>query len=271
MSRTCGGKAESHLFIHVYVVHARVCVCGCLRYGMEFQGLRALVVGNPYLHVDSSLAGILHDCVNVFSCAPPSRLDLPVYFFCRFLFSQKYAPAAPRLAPSLPLPLPPTPPPTPARPLRCFWHSLIVPAAPCTLACCACCSLHSRLMPAVSVVTLWQVCGSGRGSPCREHVHGYGQQHFQHGPHRHLSGCPVPHRPPQRPVLPLLPPHHPRVVCGGPGESLPLKVRVLAAASSLGASLYFLSPPRALSHTHTRCTASRHCAATLAHTPVPSL
>ena len=45
---------------------------------------------NGYLHVDTQLAGVLHDSINVFSCSPPSRLDLPVYFFSRFLFSQRY-------------------------------------------------------------------------------------------------------------------------------------------------------------------------------------
>ena len=62
---------------------------GC-RYTHEFPGLRALVTGNVFLHVDTALAGILHDSINVFACSPPSRVDLPVYFFSRFLFSQRY-------------------------------------------------------------------------------------------------------------------------------------------------------------------------------------
>ncbi len=59
------------------------------RHHHEFLGLRALVLVNGFLHVDTQLAGILHDSINVFNCTPPSRLDLPLYFFSRFLFSQR--------------------------------------------------------------------------------------------------------------------------------------------------------------------------------------
>jgi hypothetical protein len=54
------------------------------------MGLRALLLVNGFLHVDTQLAGILHDSINVFTCTPPGRLDLPLYFFSRFLFSQKW-------------------------------------------------------------------------------------------------------------------------------------------------------------------------------------
>jgi CheY-like chemotaxis protein/pimeloyl-ACP methyl ester carboxylesterase len=52
--------------------------------------LRSLIHCNGFAFVDPHLAGALHDCMNVFSCAPPSRPDLPVYFYSRFLFSPAY-------------------------------------------------------------------------------------------------------------------------------------------------------------------------------------
>jgi pimeloyl-ACP methyl ester carboxylesterase/CheY-like chemotaxis protein len=52
--------------------------------------LRGLIQVNSWTFLDSYLAGLLHDCVNVFECSPPSRPDLPIYFFSRFLFSKEY-------------------------------------------------------------------------------------------------------------------------------------------------------------------------------------
>ena len=52
--------------------------------------LRGLISVNGWSFVDSYLAGIMHDCINIFQCAPPSRPDLPVYFFSRFLFCKDY-------------------------------------------------------------------------------------------------------------------------------------------------------------------------------------
>ena len=52
--------------------------------------MRGLLSFNGWVFVDSYLAGIMHDCINVFQCAPSSRPDLPVYFFSRFLFSKEY-------------------------------------------------------------------------------------------------------------------------------------------------------------------------------------
>ncbi len=69
---------------------ANVAACTAMRYQPEFPGMRALVASNLFLHVDTQLAGILHDSVNVFACSPATRLDLPVYYFSRFLFSKKY-------------------------------------------------------------------------------------------------------------------------------------------------------------------------------------
>ncbi|CBN77180.1 Response receiver [Ectocarpus siliculosus] len=51
---------------------------------------RSLLLINSFSYVDAYLAGVLHDCMNVFNCAPESRPDLPVYFHARFLFSPAY-------------------------------------------------------------------------------------------------------------------------------------------------------------------------------------
>jgi len=52
--------------------------------------LRGIVSFNGWAFIDSYLAGVMHDCSNIFECSPPSRPDLPVYFFSRFLFSKDY-------------------------------------------------------------------------------------------------------------------------------------------------------------------------------------
>lgn len=46
--------------------------------------LRSLIPINGFTYIDPNLAGVLHDCLNVFSCSPPSRPDLPVYLWSRF-------------------------------------------------------------------------------------------------------------------------------------------------------------------------------------------
>ena len=52
--------------------------------------MRGLLSINGWAFTDSYLAGVMHDCINVFQAAPSSRPDLPVYFFSRFLFSKEY-------------------------------------------------------------------------------------------------------------------------------------------------------------------------------------
>eukprot|EP01032_Pedospumella_encystans_P014447 gene14447-16588_t len=52
--------------------------------------LRGMLSVNGWAFVDQYLAGIMHDCINIFQSAPPSRPDLPVYFFSRFLFCKDY-------------------------------------------------------------------------------------------------------------------------------------------------------------------------------------
>lgn len=52
--------------------------------------LRGIINVNAWSYVDSYLAGVMHDCINIFQCSPASRPDLPVYFFSRFLFAKDY-------------------------------------------------------------------------------------------------------------------------------------------------------------------------------------
>lgn len=56
----------------------------------RIPNLRGMISVNGWAFVDSYLAGIMHDCINIFQCAPPSRPDLPVYFFSRFIFCKDY-------------------------------------------------------------------------------------------------------------------------------------------------------------------------------------
>jgi len=52
--------------------------------------VRGLISVNGWAYVDSYLAGVMHDCINIFHSTPNSRPDLPVYFFSRYLFSKDY-------------------------------------------------------------------------------------------------------------------------------------------------------------------------------------
>ena len=54
------------------------------------MSLRAILLLNGFSYIDPHLAGVLHDCMNVFACSPANRPDLPVYFWTRFLFSASY-------------------------------------------------------------------------------------------------------------------------------------------------------------------------------------
>ncbi|KAA0149868.1 hypothetical protein FNF29_05693 [Cafeteria roenbergensis] len=67
-----------------------VATCFATTYHGHHPNMRSLVCVNGFSYVDSHLAGVMHDCMNVFACSPPSRPDLPVYFFSRFLFSPGY-------------------------------------------------------------------------------------------------------------------------------------------------------------------------------------
>ena len=63
-----------------------------LTYAIEHghPSMRAVVSMNGHTYVGPHLAGAMHDCVNVFSCCPESRPDLPLYFYTRFIFSGDY-------------------------------------------------------------------------------------------------------------------------------------------------------------------------------------
>ena len=56
----------------------------------NIPNLRGVIGVNGWSFLDSHMAGVMHDCINIFECAPPTRPDLPVYFFSRFLFSKDY-------------------------------------------------------------------------------------------------------------------------------------------------------------------------------------
>jgi len=69
--------------------------CGgsvALLYTSKFHAssLRALLLINPLVFVDSHFSSVIHDCRNAFSCSPEARPDIPSYFFSRYLFSAEY-------------------------------------------------------------------------------------------------------------------------------------------------------------------------------------
>ncbi|GBG33418.1 Ankyrin repeat domain-containing protein 27 [Hondaea fermentalgiana] len=66
-------------------------------FASEFGGLpeyrkclRGLLSINGFAHVDEQLAAVLHSSVNIFESFPPTRPDLPISYFSRFLFSDDY-------------------------------------------------------------------------------------------------------------------------------------------------------------------------------------
>ncbi|KAJ0404201.1 hypothetical protein P43SY_002044 [Pythium insidiosum] len=72
---------------------ANVATSFALHYGRHPSyrtDLQSLVLFNGFASVDTQLAAILHSTANVFACLPPSRPDLPVTFFCKYLFSDAY-------------------------------------------------------------------------------------------------------------------------------------------------------------------------------------
>uniref|UniRef100_K3WQ57 SAM domain-containing protein n=1 Tax=Globisporangium ultimum (strain ATCC 200006 / CBS 805.95 / DAOM BR144) TaxID=431595 RepID=K3WQ57_GLOUD len=70
---------------------ANIAACYTILHGKAYEGyLQSLMLCNGFAKVDAQMAAILHSAVNVFSCFPPSRPDLPVTFFCKFLFSDGY-------------------------------------------------------------------------------------------------------------------------------------------------------------------------------------
>ncbi|GMF43018.1 unnamed protein product [Phytophthora fragariaefolia] len=70
---------------------ANVATCYTVLYGKSYdEYLQSLALFNGFASVDSQLAAVLHSTVNVFACLPPTRPDLPVSFFSKFLFSEAY-------------------------------------------------------------------------------------------------------------------------------------------------------------------------------------
>ncbi|KAL3666527.1 hypothetical protein V7S43_008160 [Phytophthora oleae] len=70
---------------------ANVATCYSVLYGKSYDGyLQSLALFNGFASVDAQLAAVLHSAVNVFACLPPTRPDLPVSFFSKFLFSEAY-------------------------------------------------------------------------------------------------------------------------------------------------------------------------------------
>ena len=64
-----------------------------LFYVLSFRvslNIRSLLLFNGLVFLDPHYAALMHDCRNVFRCSPSNRPDLPLYFYCRFIFSQKY-------------------------------------------------------------------------------------------------------------------------------------------------------------------------------------
>ncbi|KAG7393723.1 hypothetical protein PHYPSEUDO_004486 [Phytophthora pseudosyringae] len=70
---------------------ANVASCYTVLYGKSYdECLQSLALFNGFANVDAQLAAVLHSAVNVFACLPPTRPDLPVSFFGKFLFSEEY-------------------------------------------------------------------------------------------------------------------------------------------------------------------------------------
>lgn len=65
-------------------------IATCYASGFPSPNLRSLVLVNAFCYIDSNLSSILHDCMNIFSCSPASRPDVPIYFYSRFLFSKAF-------------------------------------------------------------------------------------------------------------------------------------------------------------------------------------
>ncbi|RLN67266.1 hypothetical protein BBJ28_00014760 [Nothophytophthora sp. Chile5] len=70
---------------------ANVATCYAVLHGKSYdEYLQSLTLFNGFVSVDAQLAAVLHSAVNVFACLPPTRPDLPVSFFSKFLFSEAY-------------------------------------------------------------------------------------------------------------------------------------------------------------------------------------
>ncbi|CAK4076018.1 unnamed protein product [Aphanomyces euteiches] len=67
-----------------------VAACLAIQYGKCWPQLKSVALINAFAKIEAQLAGILHGALNIFSCFPPNRPDLPVSYFSKFLFSEAY-------------------------------------------------------------------------------------------------------------------------------------------------------------------------------------
>lgn len=86
----CPGQFDSDRPYHLVGFGSGGAVATFYASHFSSPSLRSLILLNSFSYVDTHLAGVLHDCMNIFGCAPDSRPDLPVYFHARFLFSPAY-------------------------------------------------------------------------------------------------------------------------------------------------------------------------------------
>ena len=54
------------------------------------NSLRSVVAVNGFLYPDPQLSAILHSATQIFESTPHSRPDIPVSFWCRYIFSEDY-------------------------------------------------------------------------------------------------------------------------------------------------------------------------------------
>ena len=172
-----------------------IAACWGARFGTGYsQCLKSLTLVNGFAHVDKQLASILHSSANVFSCFPPTRPDLPVSYFTRFLFSEECVPAC-----VLRLRVP----------CVCLYVSAFVCACGCVRSCLV-------LTPA------WyeQLHQASQHGPRTQHVHRRDQPHHPGRPPAPDTRGTEPHRPPQAAPRRTSAPHSHAVHGGRAGEPL---------------------------------------------------
>lgn len=72
---------------------AAIAAAFCQRWGGDKRysnSLRSLVSFNGFLYPDPQLTSILHTASQVFETTPHTRPDIPVSYWCRFIFSEEY-------------------------------------------------------------------------------------------------------------------------------------------------------------------------------------
>ena len=70
---------------------ANIASCFSILYQKYYRStFKQLFLLNGFAAVDTTLAAILHSTISVFSCFPVTRPDLPISYFTKFLFSERY-------------------------------------------------------------------------------------------------------------------------------------------------------------------------------------